>query len=337
MILIQSKKFLLWVVVLLIWLFLPAAAFADGNITVTVSDPDTQAGEKLEGNTVNSILFKPTVTYGDNRIMGTLRITGKEGISMPLTPGQKIMVSFPPGLCYMSTPTSENYKNYVEWPQSVDGLKNQIQDVDNKAGVKFVAGTPRSITVEINNVDSVGKIMVLDFVFNKENYSTTRVSQLLDVNNEFKDDPDGKVTRLEFFEKLADITVPFPSCPLKLKDSDRTIPERFSDLGNVEQSEINKIKPLIDAEVIVGYQNLLEPNSFITRAQAAHAIGKLFPEENQKPAFKDDLPGWATGINAASAKGIIIGYPDGTFRPDQYITKSEVLILLQKTLESYGK
>lgn len=28
-------------------------------------------------------------------------------------------------------------------------------------------------------------------------------------------------------------------------------------------------------------------------------------------------------------------YPDGTFKPDQYLTKSEALKILQKTLEAY--
>lgn len=332
MALINCKKLAL---ALVLWLFLPTVAFADGNIVISVSDPDARVGENHEGNTVNSVLSAPTVTYGDDRVLGTLRITGKKDISVPLAPGNKIMVTLPPGLCYMQTPTAENYKNYIEWPQGLDGFKNQIQDVGDKPGVKFVSGTPRSIIIEINNIDSTGKVTVLDFVFNKKTYSTIRVSRLLDTFQEFGNDPDGKVTRLEFFQKLAEVTLPFASCPLRLKDSDTAPSERFFDLAHTDYDEIDKIKPLIDSGLIVGYQNMLEPDNFITRAQAANAIGNLFPQNNQEPAFRDELPEWATGINAASARGIVVGYPDGTFRPDQYITKSEVLIMLQKTLESY--
>ncbi len=329
-------KITLFIVVVFIWLFAPAAAGADSNIVIKVSDPDARAGENYEGNTINSVLSTPTVTYGDNRIMGTLRITGKKDISVPLRPGNKVMVTLPLGLCYMQTPTAENYKNYVDWPQFLDGSKNQIQDVGNEAGVKFVSGTPRSIIVEINNIDSTGKVVVLDFVFNKENYSTTRVSQLLDAANEFKNDPDGRITRLEFFEILADLTVPFSSCPLRpALNNDKTLFEYFSDIDMITSQEIEKIKPLVDSGVIVGYQGMLEPNNYITRAQAAHVTGALFHQYDQKPPFKDDLPVWATGINAAAAKGIVVGYPDGTFRPDQFIAKSEVLVLFQKVIESY--
>lgn len=329
-------KITLFIVVILIWLVAPAAAGAEGNIVIKVSDPDAKAGENYEGNTINSVLSTPTVAYGDNRIMGTLRITGKKDISVPLSPGNKVMVTLPLGLCYMQTPTAENYKYYVDWPQSLDGSKNQIQDVGNEAGVKFISGTPRSIIVEINNIDSTGKVVVLDFVFNKENYSTTRVSQLLDAANEFKNGPDGKITRLEFFEMLADLTVPFSSCPWRpILNNDKTLLEYFSDIDMITPQEIENIKPLVDSGVIVGYQGMLEPNNYITRAQAAHVVGELFHQYDQKPAFKDDLPVWATGINAAAAKGIVVGYPDGTFKPDQFITKSEVLSLLQKTIESY--
>ena len=323
------------VLALVFWLFLPTVAFADGNIAITVSYPGARVGENHEGNMVNSVLSTPTVTYGDDRVLGTLRITGKKDICVPLAPGNKIMVTLPPGLCYMQTPTADNYKNYVEWPYELDGLKNQIQDAGDKPGVKFVSGTPRSLTIEINNIDSTGKITVLEFVFNKTAYSSTRVSRLLGIIKGLENDSNGKVTRLEFFEMLADITVPFPSCPLKLKDNDTALSERFFDLANTDYDEIDKIKPLIDSGLIVGFQNMLEPDNFITRAQAANAIGSLFPHDDNKPGFKDDLPEWATGINAASARGIVVGYPDGTFRPDQYITKSEALIMLQKTLESY--
>ncbi len=329
-------KITLFIVVVFIWLFAPAAAGADSNIVIKVSDPDARAGENYEGNTINSVLSTPTVTYGDNRIMGTLRITGKKDISVPLRPGNKVMLTLPLGLCYMQTPTADNYKNYVEWPQFLDGSKNQIQDVGNEAGVKFVSGTPRSIIVEINNIDSTGKVVIIDFVFNKENYSTTRVSRLLDAASEFENDPDGKITRLEFFEILADLTVPFTSCPLRpILNDDKTFNEYFSDIDMITPQEIKKIKPLVDSGVIVGYQGMLEPNNYITRAQAAHVVGELFHQYDQKPVFKDDLPVWATGINAAAAKGIVVGYPDGTFRPDQFIAKSEVLVLFQKVIESY--
>ncbi|OPX89907.1 MAG: Cellulosome-anchoring protein precursor [Pelotomaculum sp. PtaB.Bin104] len=314
---------------------IPSIGFADSDIAITVSDPDS-GGEKIhEGNTINTVLSTPNVSFGDNRVMGTLRITGKKDISIPVKPGNKVMVTLPVGTCYMQAPTAGTYKNYVEWPKDLDGDKNQIQDNKDVPGIKFISGSPRSITVEVGNIDTTGKIMVLDFVFDKENYSTLRVSRLIDVAKDYNENPDEKVTRLEFMKSLADLTVPFPSCPLKIIYDDKILTERFLDSGKISPQDLDKIKPLIDSGVIVGCQNLLEPDNYLTRAEAANAVGKLFPTSEQNTYFKDDLPAWALGIKAAAAKGIIIGYPDGTFKPDQFITKSEALTLLQRTLESY--
>jgi len=319
----------------LISLGVPSVGIAASDIVVTVSDPGSIGEKTSEGNTVNTVMSTPTVSFGENRVLGTLRITGKKDVSVPVKPGNKVMVSLPVGACYMRTPTAETYKNYVEWPDFLDGEKNQIQDTKNEPGIKFISGTPRSIIIEVGNIDTAGKIMVLDFVFNKENYSRVRVSRLIDVAKEYNKNPDEKVTRLDFFKSLADLTVPFPSCPLKIVQDDKILAERFLDLSEISPQDLDKIKPLIDSEVIVGYQNLLEPGNYLTRAEAANAVGRLFPISEQNTDFTDDLPAWALGLKAAAARGIITGYPDGTFKPDQFITKSEVLTILQRTLESY--
>lgn len=314
---------------------IPSIGYADSDIAITVSDPDSGSEKIHEGNTVNTVLSTPKVSFGDNRVMGTLRITGKKDIAIPVKPGNKVMVTLPVGTCYMQAPTGDTYENYVEWPEILVGEKNQIQDNKDVPGIKFISGTPRSITVEVNNIDTSGKIMVMDFIFNKENYSMLRVSRLIDVAKEYSENPDEKVTRLEFMKNLVDLTLPFPSCPLKIVYNDKILTGRFLDSGKMSPQDLDKIKPLIDSGVIVGCQNLLEPDNYLTRAEAANAVGKLFPTSEQNTNFTDNLPAWALGIKAAAAKGIIIGYPDGTFKPDQFITKSEVLTLLQRTLESY--
>lgn len=92
----------------------------------------------------------------------------------------------------------------------------------------------------------------------------------------------------------------------------------------------------MNAGVIAGHQGgLLKPDDFITRAEAANLVGKIFPPGNQNVNYKDTIPVWASGLINATANGIVAGYPDGAFRPDNIITKSETLTLLQKTLESY--
>ncbi|GBF33570.1 hypothetical protein DCCM_2673 [Desulfocucumis palustris] len=329
---------MLIVILILAFFAVPAAANDPDDIVLKVENPDStmQSGE---GSTVNTILSAPTVTYGDSKELGTLRISGKEGVSVPVQSGARIRVTLPVGVCYMRTPDQENYKNYIEWPENINGLENQIRDAGDKPGIKFVAATPRSLTIEVNNVDVSGKIMVMDFVFNKENFSTVRVSRLNGLSKIYAKNPGGSITRLEFFELLADMTLPFASCPLQPTYSDNTVDNMFVDADALTAQARDKIKPLIDAGIIAGHQGgLLKPDDYITRAQAIHLVGKIFPaaDADTKAGFKDALPWWAEGINNAVAYGIVSAYPDGTFRPEQPITQSEIVDVLQKTLELYG-
>lgn len=323
-------------VIVLLSVTIPNVVWADSEMKITVTDPDHGSGVFNEGTTVNTVLSTPKVNFGENRVLGTLRISGKQGISEPVQQGNKVMVSLPLGVCYMQSPNSDNYRNYVKWPEVLEGVNNQICDTSNKTGVKFIAGTPHSLTVEITNVDTSAKQMALDFVFDKENYSSVRISRLLDVSQEYMNEPKGKVTRLEFFELMADTTLPFASCPLIVRDSNGLITDRFSDVAKLTAKEVDKIKPLVDTGIINGYQDgMLKPNDYITRVEVANLLGKIFPHEEKKTYFKDTIPEWALGMNAAVSHGIAEAYPDGTFKSEEYITKLDVLNMLQKTLEAY--
>ncbi|WP_422698352.1 S-layer homology domain-containing protein [Desulfotomaculum nigrificans] len=332
-----NKKTTILVVVLLLWLAIPAASWAETDIKISVSDPDKKDQADYIGTTVNKVLDTPTVSFGENRVLGTLRITGKEGIDTPIKPGNKVKVSLPVGLSYMQVPNAQNYKNYVQWPEKVDGLKNQIVDGSDIPGVKFIAGTPRSITVEIGNVDYTGKTLALDFVFNKENFSTVRVTKLIEVAEDYKRHPNEGVTRLEFAKMLADVTVPFSSSA-SLTEEEQHLVEKFTDLPALTTRDKKNLSRLVKSGIIAGYPGgLFKPDKNITRAEAAVMVGRILPESKKKAVFKDNIPAWALeSINNAKVYGLVVGYPDGTFRPDQLITKSEAVEILQRVLESYA-
>lgn len=320
---VMRKLFLL--VVCIFCLVIPTAAQAGGHIIITVTNPDHNGKGDYIGNTVNTVLSTPNVSFGENRVLGTMRITGKKNITTPVKQGDKVKVSLPVGLCYLQTPTAESYRNYVEWPEELNGRKNQICDSKNKPGVKFVSATARSITVEVNNVDSTGEVMALDFVYNKENFSTVRVSRLLDKAKKYKHTPDEQVTRLEFFKMLADITDRFPSCPVEFVDNDQPLDERFADVADISPQELDYIKQLVDAEVIGGYGgDLLKPDEYITWFQAAGVVERILQNTD-----------WVININAAVSDRFVAGLPEKPFKPNQLITKIEALNLAQKTLETY--
>lgn len=115
----------------------------------------------------------------------------------------------------------------------------------------------------------------------------------------------------------------------------------YSDVPST-YSYSNEVQFLSDIEVITGYPDgTFQPEGIITRAEAAAVVfralaGKESAAENYQGAtvFSDvSAAHWACGyVNFCTEMGIINGYPDGTFRPDQTITYAEYVTMLARAL-----
>ncbi len=77
------------------------------------------------------------------------------------------------------------------------------------------------------------------------------------------------------------------------------------------------------------------PNAPITRAEFAAIAARFDDKANTTTAdFSDIASHWAKNeISAASNNGWITGYPDGTFRPDNKITRAEAMTLVNRVLK----
>lgn len=98
----------------------------------------------------------------------------------------------------------------------------------------------------------------------------------------------------------------------------------------------NYIGYMEDYNIINGYEDgTFRPDAAITRAEFA-AMASRFDklESTDKNAFSDvGSSHWAIeSINSAYAKGWIGGYPDGTFRPNQNISRAEVVSIVNSML-----
>ena len=99
--------------------------------------------------------------------------------------------------------------------------------------------------------------------------------------------------------------------------------------------------------IIKGFEDgTFRPTETITRAQMAVIICKMTgvtdaianANKNVDSKFSDVKAGeWYTGyVNIASNNGIITGFPDGTFRPNETLTLNQVLTLCVKALGRGG-
>ncbi len=93
---------------------------------------------------------------------------------------------------------------------------------------------------------------------------------------------------------------------------------------------LEDIKKLIKGGIIEGYNGYVMPDAEITRAQIAVMLAKalnLSPSSPSETGFTDvDVNHWAAGyIKTVNEKGILKGYPDNTFKPDECLTRSEMI------------
>lgn len=108
----------------------------------------------------------------------------------------------------------------------------------------------------------------------------------------------------------------------------------FSDSNSHWASK--EIATLAKAGILNGYNDgSFRPDDFITRAEFA-AIAARFDKLSAGTMHFSDVPSthWAYSvISSAAEKGWVNGYSDGTFRPENSITRAEVVKITNAVLD----
>lgn len=103
----------------------------------------------------------------------------------------------------------------------------------------------------------------------------------------------------------------------------------------------SSINYLAARDVLVGNQGLVQPDMSITRAQFVKLLAVLEGVGNQpvsSTGFKDVADGawYAPYIAWAAESGIVSGYDDGTFGPDDFITREQMCVILKRYADKFG-
>lgn len=92
--------------------------------------------------------------------------------------------------------------------------------------------------------------------------------------------------------------------------------------------------------IMVGDNNGFNGTRSITREQLATMIGRMLPESTTATLssvdYKDakKVSAWATqGVQKVNTLGLMSGYPDQTFRPNQEVTREEMAAVLSKLVD----
>lgn len=141
--------------------------------------------------------------------------------------------------------------------------------------------------------------------------------------------PDGNVSRAEFMALVNRAFGYSQKAPVNYKD----VPEGAWFYGTVAEARA--------AGYISGYEDgTMRPENPILRAEAAAIIARvtgLAADAGAAAGFADaaDIPSWSAGVIGAAAKaGIMGGYPDGSFRAQDFITRAEAVVALSRALST---
>ena len=140
--------------------------------------------------------------------------------------------------------------------------------------------------------------------------------------------PQNGITRAEvatiFFRLLTDET----------RNANSTKSNSYSDVAAGAWYN-HAVSTLSAMGIVKGSNGKFNPNAPITRAEFAAIAARFDDKANTTTAdFSDIASHWAKNeISAASNNGWITGYPDGTFRPDNKITRAEAMTLVNRVLK----
>ena len=142
--------------------------------------------------------------------------------------------------------------------------------------------------------------------------------------------PNSAITRAEFIVLVN-----------RLFEFSETASADFKDLSPSNWA-YNDVAKALKAGYVKGYSdNTFQPSSNVSRQEAASMISSVLgldPSNSEGiKQFKDagKIPAWSQGsIAAVIEKGIMKGYPDGTFQAQKQLTRAEAIVLIDSALNN---
>lgn len=193
------------------------------------------------------------------------------------------------------------------WMAYADPDKGAGADIINIYGKQSSSGGTVKVGPQLNRDDHVAYIM---------GYPDGTVQ------------PEGEITRAEactiFFRLLTDSS----------RDYYFSKTNDYTDV-NAGDWFNNAISTLSNAGIVTGYNDgTFRPNQPITRGEMAKIIANFANLNKGTKSFTDLSGHWSkTYVELAAGNGWIAGYPDGSFRPDQKITRAETVTMINRVLE----
>ena len=267
---------------------------------------------------VEKMTFTNTYTYDAEVIPPAATITANttDTQGKPLTGASFVLTDSRGREAYTAT---SNANGIVRFPDVSNGTYTLLEKRDSN--FYLASYEIYTLTVSDSRITMNGKDYAPVTFVNRKAAELNRTDHLAFLsgyaNGTFE--PDRNMTR-------AEVTTMFARLLTEKMAADQTYSNTFSDVAKSHWAA-NYIGYMQQFGIITGYADgSFRPDASVTRAEFA-AIASRFERLTEGTKSFSDVPGshWAAKyINFAATRGWVNGYADGTFRPNNSITRAEV-------------
>ena len=276
---------------------------------------------------VEKMTFTNTYTYDAEVIPPAATITANttDTQGKPLTGASFVLTDSRGREAYTAT---SNANGIVRFPDVSNGTYTLLEKSAPKGYV--ASDETYTLTVSDSRITMNGKDYDPVTFVNRKAAELNRTDHLAFLsgyaNGTFE--PDRNMTR-------AEVTTMFARLLTEKMTADQTYSNTFSDVAKSHWAA-NYIGYMQQFGIITGYADgSFRPDASVTRAEFA-AIASRFERLTEGTKSFSDVPSshWAAKyINFAATRGWVNGYADGTFRPNNSITRAEVAAVTCRLLE----
>lgn len=276
---------------------------------------------------VEKMTFTNTYTYDAEVIPPAATITANttDTQGKPLTGASFVLTDSRGREAYTAT---SNANGIVRFPDVSNGTYTLLEKSAPKGYV--ASDETYTLTVSDSRITMNGKDYAPVTFVNRKAAELNRTDHLSFLsgyaNGTFE--PDRNMTR-------AEVTTMFARLLTEKMAADQTYSNTFSDVAKSHWAA-NYIGYMQQFGIITGYADgSFRPDASVTRAEFA-AIASRFEALTEGTKSFSDVPSshWAAKyINFAATRGWVNGYADGTFRPNNSITRAEVAAVTCRLLE----
>ena len=276
---------------------------------------------------VEKMTFTNTYTYDAEVIPPAATITANttDTQGKPLTGASFVLTDSRGREAYTAT---SNANGIVRFPDVSNGTYTLLE----KSAPKGYVASDETYTLTVNDsrITMNGKGYAPVTFVNRKAAELNRTDHLAFLsgyaNGTFE--PDRNMTR-------AEVTTMFARLLTEKMAADQTYSNTFSDVAKSHWAA-NYIGYMQQFGIITGYADgSFRPDASVTRAEFA-AIASRFERLTEGTKSFSDVPSshWAAKyINFAATRGWVNGYADGTFQPNNSITRAEVAAVTCRLLE----